>query len=88
MQPNLQTLMIDVTSKLTKCLNLGQFLAFFSGEPVDNLFQNLMGRLFFMKGSDCAIFHIFLITFWCASQKFKDYFCIWTFSPQWLMRLD
>jgi len=60
---------------------------FFPWEPLDILFQNLMGRLFSMKGSDCAIFHIFLGTFGCAHQKFQDYFCILTFPLQWLMRL-
>jgi len=60
---------------------------FFPWEPLDILFWNLMGRLFSMKGSDCAIFHIFLGTFGCASQKFRDYFCISTFPPQRLVRL-
>jgi len=45
---------------------------FFTWEPFDNLFRNLMGRLFSMKGSDCTIFHIFSSTFECASQTFQD----------------
>jgi len=60
---------------------------FFPWEPLNILFRNLMGRLFSMKGSNCTIFHIFLGTFGCAGQKFRDYFCILTFSPQWLVRL-
>ena len=46
-----------------------------------------MGRLLSVKGSDCAIFHIFPGTFWGAGQNFRDYFFIWTFFLQWLVRL-
>ena len=66
------------------CVNVGHF---FLWELLGHLFWNLTGRLFSLKGSDCAIFHIFIGTFGCAGQKFQDYFCIWTFSPQQLMRL-
>ena len=78
---------IRVTSNLTNAPIWVNVRHFFVGEPLDNLFRNLMGRLFSVKGSDCAIFHIFLGTFWWGGQNFRDYFCIWTFSPQRFVRL-
>ena len=85
MTPLVCVMHVSVTSHQTS--DLGQCSAFFSWEPTDNLLRKLMGKLLSMKESDCTIFHIFPGTFWCAGQNFRDYFFIWTFSPQQLMRL-